>query len=149
MMSSISVANLICDAVPLIPSCFLNLGTFNDYWYSLLVFSNYFAILCSLPKLSYNCYRPQTKFGARYYFHKHVSRIMFTVGVCAWSQGGAWSWGRGCLVLGGGVIPACLAGFQGHTQRESLGRSGGGVSRPTPKGEIVRDLVQVHTQGGS
>ena len=36
-------------------------------------------------------YRPQTKFGARIYFHKRVSRIMFMGG-------------------GGGAIPACIAG---------------------------------------
>ena len=45
------------------------------------------------------------------------------------------SWG------GGGGIPACLAGFQAHTQGGSLGGSGWGVpgqgvSRPTPKGEV-------------
>ena len=61
-------------------------------------------------------------------------------------------------VLGGG-IPACLAGFQAHTQGEveghlARGRSPGphprgklrgiwpgGVSRPTPKGEVERDLA--------
>ena len=38
---------------------------------------------------------------------------------------------------GRGGIPACLACFQAHTQGGSLGGSGqGGVSRPTPKGEV-------------
>ena len=50
--------------------------------------------------------------------------------------------------VSGGGIPACLAGFQVHTQGESLGGSAGGVSRPTPKGEVEGDLVQVHSQGG-
>ena len=45
---------------------------------------------------------------------------------------------------------ACLAGFQAHSQGGSLGDlAGGGVSRPTPKGEVDGDLVQAHTQGGS
>ena len=50
---------------------------------------------------------------------------------------------------GGGGIPACLAGFQAHTQGGSLGGSGRGVSRPTAKGEVEGDLVQAHSQGGS
>ena len=50
---------------------------------------------------------------------------------------------------GGGGIPACLAGFQAHTQGGSLGGSGWGVSRPTPKGEVEGDLVQAHTQAGN
>ena len=81
--------------------------------------------------------------------------------------GGVWSWGvpgpggfgpRGCLVRGG-LVPACLAGFQAHTQGGSWGGSGPGPhprgklkgiwSRPTPKGEVEGDLVQGHTQGGS
>ena len=88
--------------------------------------------------ISHN-YRPQTKFAKVMFLH---------VSVCP--QGG------GC----GGVIPACLAGFQTHTQREAwgvwLGRGspgphpGGklrglawGVSMPTPKGGL-----HTHTQGG-
>ena len=60
------------------------------------------------------------------------------------------------------VIPACLAGFQAHTQGGSLGGSVQGGSRPTPKGEVegIRsrptakgkvegDPVQAHSQGGS
>ena len=49
----------------------------------------------------------------------------------------------------GSGIPACLAGFQAHTQGGSLGGSGWGVSKPTPKGEVEGDLVQAHSQGGS
>ena len=49
----------------------------------------------------------------------------------------------------GGGIPACLADFQAHIQGGSLGGSGRGVSRPTPKGEVEGDLVQAHSQGGS
>ena len=75
----------------------------------------------------------------------------------------------------GGGIPACLAGFQAHTQGGSLGGSGwgGGVqahtqggswggsgpgphprgklrgiwSRPTPKGEVEGDLARGVLQG--
>ena len=98
-----------------------------------------------------------------------VSVILFT--------GGAWSRRRGCLVPGGGgpgprgvpgpkggalsgrgLVPACLAAFQAHTQGGSLGGSGRGGSpgphprgklrgvwsRPTPKGEVEGDLVQAH-----
>ena len=36
----------------------------------------------------------------------------------------------------GCTIPACIAGFHAHTQGGSLGGSGWGVSRPTPKGEV-------------
>ena len=64
----------------------------------------------------------------------------------------------------GGGIPACLAGFQAHTQGEVYGDlvGGGGSpgphprgklrgiwSRPTAKGEVEGDLVQANTQGGS
>ena len=59
-------------------------------------------------------------------------------------------------------IPACLAGSQAHTQGEVEGFGGedGGVSRPTPKGEVEesdlggvfrptsRGGFQAHTQGG-
>ena len=75
-----------------------------------------------------------------------------------------------CLSTGGGIpayiaggIPACLAAgpqgrgwypsmnwrFPAHSQRGSLGGSGGGDSRSTPKGEVEGDLVQAHNQGGS
>ena len=47
-----------------------------------------------------------------------------------------------------GGIPACLAGFQAHTQGEVKGDVAG-VSRPTSKLEVEGDLVQAHTQGGS
>ena len=43
--------------------------------------------------------------------------------------------------LGGGCIPACLAGFQAYTWGGSLGGSGQGVSRPTPKGDVEGDLA--------
>ena len=42
----------------------------------------------------------------------------------------------GGVGVGGSFIPACLAGFQANTQGGSLGGSGGGVYRPTPKGEV-------------
>ena len=42
-------------------------------------------------------------------------------------------------VYRGVCIPACLA----------AGLQGGGVSRPTPKGEIEGDQIQAHTQGGN
>ena len=95
-----------------------------------------------------------------------VAKVVFT-GVCL-STGGRGGWGG---------IPACLAGFQAHTQGGSLGGSGGGGglqahtqggswgrsgpgpqpwgklrgiwSRSTAKGEVEGDLVQAHSQGGS
>ena len=52
----------------------------------------------------------------------------------------------------GGGIPACLAGFQAHTQGEVEG-SGQGVSRPTPKGDVEGsgqgEGVSRPTPGGS
>ena len=60
--------------------------------------------------------------------------------ICPWGGGGG-AWSRGW----GGLVPACLAGFQAHTQGGSLGGSGrGGVSRPTAKGEVEGDLVQAN-----
>ena len=53
---------------------------------------------------------------------------------------------------GRGGIPACLAGFQAHTQGEVEGDLVRGVSRPTPKGEVEGDLargVSRPTPGGS
>ena len=51
-----------------------------------------------------------------------------------------------------GVIPACIAVFQAHTQGEVEG-SGWGVSRPTPGGASCGVWpwggLQAHTQGGS
>ena len=66
--------------------------------------------------MKYNCvvlfldkyiiyYRPQTKFGARWYFHKRVSRILITGGVC--SQRGLLP--GVCLVQGG----TCSGGVPG------------------------------------
>ena len=61
----------------------------------------------ALSHLIFSYYRPQTKFGARLYFQKCVSRILFPgVGV-----GGG---GIPACIAGG--IPACLAGLQAHTQ---------------------------------
>ena len=81
----------------------------------------------------------------------HLSVILFTGGggaIPACIAGGI----PACLAAGlqGGGIPACLAGFQAHTQGGKFrGIWLGGVSRPTPKGEVERDLVQAHSQGGS
>ena len=60
--------------------------------------------------------------------------------------------------VGGVCIPACIQ-VQAHTQGGNGGGSGPGPhprgklrgirSRPTPKGEIEGDQVQVHTQGGN
>ena len=59
---------------------------------------------------------------------------------------------------GGVCIPACIQ-VQAHTQGGNGGGSGPGPhprgklrgirSRPTPKGEMEGDQVQVHTQGGN
>ena len=65
--------------------------------------------------------------------------------------------------VSGGGIPACLSGFQAHTQGGSLGGSGWGSpgphpggklrgiwSRPTPKGEVEGDLARgVSALGGA
>ena len=45
---------------------------------------------------------------------------------------------------GMGAIPACIAGGIPACLAAGLGE---GVSRPTPKGEVEGDLVQVHSQG--
>ena len=83
------------------------------------------------------------------------------------------SQGSVILFTGGGVrggIPACLAGFQAHTQGGRLRESGQGglqaftqggswgdlargwrVSRPTPKGKLRgsgQGVLQAHTGGG-
>ena len=54
---------------------------------------------------------------------------------------------------GRGGIPACLAGLQAHTQGGSRGVWPGGVSRPTPGGELERSGLgwglQAHTGGVS
>ena len=90
--------------------------------------------------------------------------MFLQVSVCPQGEGGACLVGvvpgMGVPALGGsglGVpaprgsgIPACLAGFQAHSQEGSLGGYGQrGVSRPTPKGEVEGDQVQAHTQGGN
>ena len=82
---------------------------------------------------------------------------MFT-GVCL-STGGGGGAIPACIA---GGIPACLAaGLQGGgalsqhalqmVSQHALQQvsKGGGVSRPTPKGEVEGDLVQAHSQGGN
>ena len=57
-----------------------------------------------------------------------------------------------CSRSWGGGIPACLAGFQAHTQGGTWGVWPGGVSRPTPKGEVEGSGLgglQAHTWGVS
>ena len=101
-------------------------------------------------------YHPRTKFGARLYVYRCVS-----VHGGIWSRGSAWSRGdpgprrvpgprRGAWSGPGGVwsgpdggawswgflVPACLAGFQAHTQGGSLGGSAGGSSGPHPRGKL-------------
>ena len=56
---------------------------------------------------------------------------MFVLSTLRFPEGG---------VCAGGGIPACLAGFQAHTQGGSLGGSGG-VSRNTTKREVEGDLA--------
>ena len=68
----------------------------------------------------------------------HVSRILSTRGML--SQHALQVVSRHTLqqVSRGSGIPACLAGFQAHTQGGSLGGSGKGegISRPIAKGEV-------------
>ena len=93
-----------------------------------------------------------------------VSVILFTEGVLSQHALQVVSQHALQQVSGGGGIPACLVGFQAHTQGGSLGDLARGRgspgphprgklrgiwSRPTAKGEIEGDLVQAHTQGGS
>ena len=66
----------------------------------------------------------------------HLSVILFTGGWypsmhCRWYPSMPRS-----RSLGGSGIPACLAGFQAHTQGEVEGDLAGEVSRPTPRGAI-------------
>ena len=78
-----------------------------------------------------------------------VVKVMFLqVSVCPRGGGGdqsmpcRWYPSMPCSRSWGGGIPACLAGFQAHIQGGSLGGSGQGRLRPTPKGEFEGDLVQ-------
>ena len=79
------------------------------------------------------------KFGARWYFQKCVSRILFT--------------GEGCGIpacIAGG-IPACLVGLQAHTQGGSWGVWPGGSPGPHPGGSwgVWFGGLQAHTWGVS
>ena len=70
-----------------------------------------------------HCYRPQTKFGARQYFHKRVSLCLFTGG-------------RGCLHRGG-LLQGwgfCLSGSASRGDDLHLGGR-------TPLNQILRDTV--------
>ena len=68
------------------------------------------------------CYRPQTKFA----------KVMFYMCLSVHKGEGVWYPSMPCR-FPGGCIPACLAGFQAHSQGE-LGGSGWGVSRSIPGG---------------
>ena len=74
------------------------------------------------------CYRPQTKFGARVYFH-----ILLT--------------GGGSASVHAGIHPPC----QGDPPPgpHQGGKLRGIRSRPTAKGEVEGDQIQAHTQGGN
>ena len=90
-----------------------------------------------------NIYRPQRSWGKVMFLH--MSAILFA-GEGVVSQHALQQVSRG------DGIPACLAGFQAHTQGEVEG-SGQGVSRPTPKGEVEGSGLgggglQAHTLGG-
>ena len=67
----------------------------------------------------------------------HLSVILFTGGDVYPSMHCRWYPSMPCSSspVGDG-IPACLAGFQAHTLGEVEGDLAGGVSRPTPKGEV-------------
>ena len=74
-------------------------------------------------------YRPQRSWGKVIF--SQASVILFTAGGVVTSPGGVWSGhGRGC------GIPACLAGFQAHSQEGSLWGSEGGSTGPHPRGEL-------------
>ena len=86
-------------------------------------------------------YRPQRSWGKVIFSQESV--ILFT-----WGDGGVWSWG--VWSWGGsacsGRVPAPGGLVLGWP---ALGDvcSGGQVSRPTPKGEVEGNQIQVHTKG--
>ena len=70
--------------------------------------------------------------------------------VCLSTEGGWWYPSMPCSRSPGGGIPACLAGFQAHTQGGSWGDLARGISRSTPKGKLRgsgQGGLQAHTQG--
>ena len=69
--------------------------------------------------------------GQRTHNYRSWGKVIFSQASVILFTGGGVTWSRG------DGIPACLAGFQAHTQGESLGGSGGGEG------------LQSHTQGGS
>ena len=79
---------------------------------------------------------PQTKFAKVMILHLSVSHSVHIGGIPACLAAGLQRGIPACLAAGLWGIPACLAGFQAHTQGGSLRESGRGVSRPIPKGEI-------------
>ena len=105
-----------------------------------------------------SCYRPQTKFGARLYFHS-VNGGEVCLSAC-------WDTSPGRTPLQGNPPsgtpppgrPPSKETPQAHTQVGNWGGSDPGPqprrklrgirSRPTAKGEIEGDQIQAHTQGG-
>ena len=97
-------------------------------------------------------YRPQTKFAKVMFLH--VSVILSTWGG-GWypSMHCRWYPSMPCSRSPGGGIPACLAGFQTHTQGGSWDGSGQGRGSPgpQPRGKLWRIWggLQAHIQRGS
>ena len=55
------------------------------------------------------------------------------------------AWGK--VIFSQACVKNSVHRWEGSGPRGACSR--GGVSRPTPKGEVEEDLVQGHTQGGS
>ena len=93
-------------------------------------------------------YRPQTKIAKVMFLH--VSVILFTGGGYP-SMPCRWYPSMPCR-SSGGRIPACLAGFQAHTQEGAWGVWPGGGLQAHTQGEVEGPGLgglQAHTHGGS
>ena len=80
-----------------------------------------------------SCYHLQMKFVKVIFLHVSVILSTGTSAISACVAGSI----PACLAAGlwgGGGVPACLAGFQAHTQGESLGGSDWGSPGPYPRG---------------
>ena len=80
-------------------------------------------------------YRPQRSWGKVIFSEACVKNSVHGGGGWYPSMHCRWYPSMPCRFPGSG-IPACLAGLQAHTQGASRGVWPGGVSRPTPKGEV-------------
>ena len=106
-----------------------------------MVSSGEMLTICHLAKIRFSFLPPANKVCEGYVFT--CVRLSTGGGGAAWypSMPCRWYPSMPCRSLGGG-IPACLAGFQAHTQGELEGSGQGRVSRPTPGGVSKHALRQ-------